>query len=317
MSPDLHSEHPEPKPDFDQYFDCLGLPPNASLQDIRAAYSRLYLEHLDSPPSIPEPAVNFAQIQAAYEILQQRADHPSDPDPEEIPTDRPPTSPKPGCITSQVFDPDQMQMVRQKLAAEYQAITDRYEKTLAQINQQKLAKLEAELLEPGLWGGMTAGDYWLTLAISAFLCLLGAWVIIAGAWWVWWVVAGIWSGFWGLVIIGTVSTPRITAAQAKRLKPIQDEINQSEQQAKTELEQAQKEFQQHQQEQVAYFISLPRDVITDTYIASLRPIQQFYLLKAIQKRQDSETVKQNLKTGAKILAGVGLLAALFTGLPFL
>ncbi len=306
---------PEPDKELAQYYEQLGVTPDASLQDIRSAYGRLYLAYesdsLDRQKTLQ--STPFAKIQEAYDILKQHSATEAIQDSPSQSRNAPSISDgqKPG-----VFDPEQMQAIRAELEQDYQALDNEYQEKLAIIEALKQEKLTAELLDPSLWEGLTASNFWISSSLVVGLMLISLGVMVALGHWLVTILGLLWLGFWGLVVVIMAQSPRVTPAQARRLAPIQDEIQQLQTKAKQEFERKQAAFTQQQQEQVAYFMTLPPNAITDSYIQSLSPRQQFYLLRAIQKRQDQDAIKQNLKTGAKILVGVGLLAAIFTGLPF-
>jgi hypothetical protein len=55
---------------MNQYFHCLGLPPQASLTDIKTAYRKLALVyHPDKNPDNIEAAQRFREITSAYQVL--------------------------------------------------------------------------------------------------------------------------------------------------------------------------------------------------------------------------------------------------------
>ncbi|BAZ85622.1 DnaJ domain protein [Dolichospermum compactum NIES-806] len=67
----------------------------------------------------------------------------------------------------------------------------------------------------------------------------------------------------------------------------------------------------HQQQRVSFFKSIAIEKISENYIAALSDEDQFYLLKAIQERNDAEKLGEHLKNAAGVVVGVGILAAIF------
>jgi hypothetical protein len=125
---------------------------------------------------------------------------------------------------------------------------------------------------------------------------------------IFWLIGAGWVGFWGLAGILCIFSPTLTSEIAGKIKPLKEKANEEKQKAEEKRNRELEAFQKYQRSKVDFFKTIPIGTISDDYILGLSDEDQFFLLQAIQERQDAEQLKQNVQTAAKVVAQIGIVA---------
>jgi hypothetical protein len=302
---------------MEDYYQTLELTPQATDEEIEVAYRSLSKEyHPDKlPPGTPEKAAKYIEekfryINEAYLVL-------SDPEKRRVYDlrDRSENKPQLGSESVSYFDPERLQAVAQRLDTLEQTIEQEYQANIGEIDRSVKSQLEIlGYKEDAIQGETLLTKLWLS-ALFTFLAAGGWWLMTVGNSFLWW-IGLVWGLTMLVMVVSTIILPTLNQASEQKLRPIREKAEADKLNATKDRDRQLATIEQHQEERIEFFRSMPSETITEQYISVLSDEDLFYLLQGIQKRTDSENLNENLANAAKIAAGVGLLAALFgLGLP--
>lgn len=301
-------------------YKILEITPQATFEEIKASYRSLCKEyHPDKlPPGTPEKArryieERFKQINEAYSVLsdaEKRQQHDLSYS-SNASSSQDFTSNK----SSNVFDSEKLGQVAERLEALKQKIEAEHEEIKKEIDQSVKQQIQAlGYREEDLHGDTFLGKVGIVI-FALLLACGGLWLMGLGNGLLW-LIGITWTGFWLLVCLVIVLSPTLSTKAAQKIKPIREKANADKLKAQQKRQQQLDNLQRHQRQRVDFFKSIPIQTLSEDYIADLSDEDQLYLLQAIQERQDAEQLSQNLKTAARVVAGLGLLAAMFgLGIP--
>ncbi|MDB9539830.1 J domain-containing protein [Anabaenopsis arnoldii] len=301
----------------EDYYKILEITPKATFQEIKAAYRLLCQEyHPDKmPPGTPAKArkyveERFKQLNEAYSTLsdpekrrQYDLSYYTDVDSSQNNTSKVST-------VNNVFNPEKMQQVAERLEGLKGKIEAEYQQRQKQIdlsvknqldalryNQEDWAKYTKENLE-----GFTVGQKITNCLLFIFVAFFGLPFGLIGL---------LWTGFWLLVCLVGVLSPTINTRAAEQIKTIKNQADADKFDAKNKRENQLNNLNTYQRKRIKFFKSIAIEILSEDYIASLSDEDQFYLLKAIQERKDAENLSETLKTATKVVVGIGIVAAMF------
>jgi serine/threonine protein kinase len=213
-----------------------------------------------------------------------------------------------------IFDSEKMQQVVRRLEGLKQKIEQDYQRSHKEIDLSIKKQLQLLGYSQQEWDrytqqnleGMTLGQK----GISSFFCLVIGFSGLPFGF-----IGLIWCGFCLFVCLKIFATPTINKKKAQQIQAIRDKADADRFKAGKNRVKELDNLKKHQKERVSFFKSIPIEMISEEYITTLSDEEQFYLLKAIQERKDAGKLGKHLKTAAKVVAGVGILAA-FIGLGF-
>jgi DnaJ-domain-containing protein 1 len=304
----------------EDYYKILEISPKATFQEIKAPYRLLCQEyHPDKmPPGTPAKArkyveERFKQLNEAYSTLsdsEKRRQYDLSCYADVGSSQKPTSDVSTVTNFNNVFNPEKMQEVAERLEGLKQKIEAEYQKRQKQIdlsvknqlnvlgyNQKDWATYTKEKLE-----GVTVGRKVTNCLCYIFLAFLGLPFGLIG--WLW---SGFWLfGFWTVVVLPTINT-----RTAEQIKTIKNKADADKFDAKKKRENELNNLNIHERQRIKFFKSIAIEMLSEDYIASLSDEDQFYLLKAIQERKDAENLSETLKTATKVVVGIGILAAMF------
>lgn len=306
--------------DNEDYYKLLEVSPDATFQEIKAAYRVLCKEyHPDKmPPGTPEKArkyieERFKQLNEAYSTLSNPEER------QKYDMSRYSDVGSSQGVASQevavnnyhtVFDSEKMQEVAKRLERLRKKIEAEYQKREKEIELSVKKQLQVLGYSQEDWNrytkkeleGLTLED---KVKSSIFLLFIACFGLPFG------VVGWIWSGFCLLVCLGAFLNPTINKKTAQQIQEIQNKADVDKLNSQKKRQREIDSLNRHQKERVNFFKSIAIETISEDYIAALSDEDQFYLLKAIKERKDAEKLSENLKNAAGVVVGIGILAAMF------
>ncbi|MFM6244357.1 MAG: J domain-containing protein [Dolichospermum sp.] len=306
--------------DNEDYYKLLEVSPDATFQEIKAAYRVLCKEyHPDKmPPGTPEKArkyieERFKQLNEAYSTLSNPEER------QKYDTSRYSDVSSSQGVASQevavnnyhtVFDSEKMQEVAKRLERLRKKIETEYQKREKEIELSVKKQLQVLGYSQEDWNRYTKKDLeGFTLEdkvkTSIFLLFIACFGLPFG------VIGWLWSGFCLLVCLGAFLNPTINKKTAQQIQEIKNKADADKFNAEKKRQHELDNLEKHQRQRVSFFKSIPIEQLSEDYIAALSDEDQFYLLKAIQERKDAEKLGEHLKNAAGVVVGVGILAAIF------
>ncbi|MDP5339109.1 MAG: DnaJ domain-containing protein [Nodularia sp. (in: cyanobacteria)] len=304
----------------EDYYKILEITPKATFQEIKAAYRLLCQEyHPDKmPPGTPAKArkyveERFKQLNEAYSTL-------SDPEKRrqydlssyaDVDSSQKPTS-EVSTVNNfnHVFNPEKMQQVGERLEGLKQKNEAEYQQRQKQIDLSIKNQLNALGYNQEDWATYTKENLeGFTVGQKIKNCLLGIFIAFFGL--PFGLIGLLWTGFWLFFCLANVLSPTINTRAAEQIKTIKNKADADKFNAKKKRDNQINNLNTHERKCINFFKSIDIEILSEDYIASLSDEQQFYLLKAIQERKDAENLSETLKTAAKVVVGIGILAAMF------
>jgi hypothetical protein len=300
------------------YYELLGLSPQASKAEIKAAFLQQCKEyHPDKlPPGTPEKArrlveEHFKKINEAYQILSE----PNTPTPE------PPQY-------RGIFNPHTMSSVSERLEHQRHEIQLEYKRHLDDIEQtihRRLAALglhEKDLKAITLQGKISFILFYSVLALfslsilqiisaiinqawvnrTPFLSLILALVFLVA-------LVGLFGA--GFMAIKSCLIPIVSQRVFNQAQQIKKEMQQALTNAKLKYEKNHSTWQQHLRAQIDFYKTVPIYTLTCDYVTTLDAEHQFFLLQALRERSDFGQLEASLRDVAQITISMGIMNMLF------
>lgn len=314
---------------MENYYEILEVPSEATFSEIKSSYKALCQQyHPDKLPlDTPEKAKKyleerFKQLNEAYSTLSDpikrkeydyflNVGNSQSSYSSQAQTHSNGNYPK---TNTRIFDPEKMKEVAEKLETQTKTIEQEFEDRKKEIDESLKRKIKELGYKEDCLNGETILGKLGVLALAVLLSLLGFWVIQLGKNLFWllniffFLIGAGWIGFWGLVAIFCILSPTIDANVAEKIKPLKEKASEKKQEAEEKINQELNNLELYQRNKVNFFKTIPIETISDDYILGLSDEDQFFLLQAIQERQDAEQLKQNVQTAVGVVAKIGIIA---------
>lgn len=321
---------------MDDYYQLLGLSPQASKAEIKAAFLQLCKEyHPDKlPPGTPEKArqlveEHFKKINEAYQVLSAQEapptfSRPTDPA-WQAEAEHPPQTPP---YYRDIFNPQKMNRVSERLEEEGYEIELVYQRRLQDIQQTINQRMGALGMQTRDLNAMTRQGkasiviFYGILTVLSLAVLQGILIVIRQAWVnqipiLWLILAllflvaliGIF-GF-GFMAIKSCFIPVVPQAIFNQAQQINQELKNATTKANLNRLEVKQLWQRKLRQQIDFYKSMPIHKLTADYVATLDAEHQFLLLQALRERPDFGQLEQSLRDLAQITISMGIMNMLF------
>lgn len=211
-----------------------------------------------------------------------------------------------------VLGPDKLVEVAKKLERRKESIKSKYSYLERELHQAASKKLnvrgcDARYLEEG---GETVSVKIAVIVASVIFAVPGIWLITTG--FILLTFLGIiWICFLTLIALTSLLSPTLSLSTVLVLQPIKSEFDHEKAKLKKACQDQLDEIDQHTKNRCSFFMQLPIQAITKSYVSSLDEEDQYYLYQIIEHRLEEERNVQNIKKVAVAAVGVAVVAAMF------
>ncbi|MDS3861019.1 J domain-containing protein [Thermosynechococcaceae cyanobacterium BACA0444] len=321
---------------MNDYYELLGLSPRASKADIKAAFLQLCKEyHPDKlPPGTPEKArhlveEHFKKINEAYQVLSEQETRPTfsrPTDPAWQTQDEP--TPKTPPYYRDIFNPQKMNRVSERLEQDCQDIELTYQRRLNEIHQTISRRIGALGIQPGDLKAMTRQGkasiviFYSLLSLVSLAVVQGILIVIRQAWInrfpiLWLLLAllfllalvGIFA--FGFMAVKSGLIPVVSQAIFNQAQQINQELKNATTKANLDRLEAKQLWQRKLRQQIDFYKTIPIYKLTADYVATLDAEHQFLLLQALRERSDFCQLDHSLREVAQITISMGIMNMLF------
>ncbi|AFY59402.1 J domain-containing protein [Synechococcus sp. PCC 6312] len=321
---------------MNDYYKLLGLSPRASKAEIKAAFLQLCKEyHPDKlPPGTPKKArqlveEHFKKINEAYQVLSEQEAPPtfSQPTNPAWQTQNEPT-PEPPPYYRDIFSPQKMNRVSERLEQDCQEIELTYQRRLNEIHQTISRRMGALGIQPRDLTAMTRQGkasiviFYSLLSLVSLAVVQGMLIVIRQAWingfpilWILlallFLLALVGILAFGFMAIKSCLIPVVSQAIFNQSQRINQELKHATAKANQSRTEAKQLWQQQLRQQIDFYKTIPIYKLTADYVATLDAEHQFFLLQALRERSDFGQLDHSLREVAQITISMGIMNMLF------